>query len=121
MCPRTGELSHVGETQQKAPSARRNIALILLLVLPIVGLVVTTRMLSREAVLMFPEEHEARLAKRASPENVLGLLAFAVKALPVKPPGEKDAPPYATEKWWNGRYSGDRQGHEEKRGACAGT
>ena len=102
--------------RRKPGSATRNVAFMLFCVLFMLGLASAVRVFRCEVVLMLPDEHEARLAKRKSPDNALPILAFAIKALPAKPDGGKETPMYAPKKWWN-----ERQANGTKREGAAGV
>jgi hypothetical protein len=103
-----------GKGRKKPRFAQRNLALVALFVVPLIGLTVAVQAFRREVVLILPAEHEVRLEKRNSPDNALPILSFAIKALPAKPGSNKDAPSYAPEQWWDERGGSDGESEETR-------
>ena len=98
---------------RKPGSALRNIAMVLLFVVFVLGLTAAVQVFRRDVVLMLPAEHEARLARRDSPDNAFTTVAYAIKQLPVKPGDEKGKPSYAPDRWWDERRGKDAQRREK--------
>lgn len=67
-------------------SAKRNLTLLVLLILIFAGLVIAVRMMNLSPVLIMAEDRAAYEARRASPENAYHLLIAARELLPPPPP-----------------------------------